>query len=451
LKLDFLNSLGQLKYKNCLKVALVVIVGALLTEVRFHPFEIDFRVAVGVVFFIMALMYDKELPILLTSTSMTATVLLIRIAKDILVLETAGLDATIMDSFLAHFPGAIYYTIFGFLIFIFGVRELDDQPLFQGLLLGLMDFGSNFTEVTIRYFVVPETIGDAAIPLLFLGLLILGLIRMSFVSAFITTLRHTRLKTQREMEQKRLNELLFLTSDLQKETFFLQKSVDNVEYLTTESYNLYQKLLSKNELDLSKTALNVSTKIHEIKKDYENIYHGLKGLVETDITSEFSFEKILELTSEKNKQYAFNNNKKVKIKNYVLDNFYPKDPLIITSILNNLITNAVEAIEKYGLISIQESYDDYKNEIVIAVKDNGIGINEKDLPFIFTPGYTKKCEEETGWFNSGMGLYHIKELVEEKLNGSVEVESKYKEGSTFKVKIPAERIVSAWDNQELIN
>lgn len=88
----------------------------------------------------------------------------------------------------------------------------------------------------------------------------------------------------------------------------------------------------------------------------------------------------------------------------------------LVTIIGNLIENAMEAIsmsnseEKNVDVRIKE----YKKEIVIEVKDTGMGIKEKNLPYIFNRGFSTKEHSR------GLGLALVKTAVES-LGGHIEV------------------------------
>lgn len=95
----------------------------------------------------------------------------------------------------------------------------------------------------------------------------------------------------------------------------------------------------------------------------------------------------------------------------------------------NLISNALKFTEIDGEISIN-LYDDNKN-IIVEVKDNGIGIKKEDLSFIFERLYRgdKSRNEIEG---SGIGLTIAKNILLLH-SASIDVESKNGEGTSFKV------------------
>lgn len=98
-------------------------------------------------------------------------------------------------------------------------------------------------------------------------------------------------------------------------------------------------------------------------------------------------------------------------------------------IIINLLTNAIDAINQTGTITIS-SYEDNAN-IYLEFSDTGDGILEENLEKIFNPFYTTK-EPGKG---TGLGLYIIYNEVK-KLNGNIYVESKLNFGTKFKIVVP---------------
>ena len=72
--------------------------------------------------------------------------------------------------------------------------------------------------------------------------------------------------------------------------------------------------------------------------------------------------------------------------------------------------------------------------MVIIVKDNGIGIKEKDIDKIFQVFYSSKgyVTREKG---TGLGLSITKKIIE-KYDGKIEISSDYGKGTTFKITFP---------------
>lgn len=127
--------------------------------------------------------------------------------------------------------------------------------------------------------------------------------------------------------------------------------------------------------------------------------------------------------------------KNISINNLISDDFYVHaDNYMMNTIVRNLVSNAIKFTSNYGNIIINARM--LGKQVEFSVKDTGIGIKEeilKDLFKIEKLHTTKGTNEERG---NGLGLILCKELIE-KNNGSIKVESKYGEGSTFHVMLPS--------------
>ncbi|MEA2041022.1 MAG: HAMP domain-containing sensor histidine kinase [Bacteroidota bacterium] len=134
------------------------------------------------------------------------------------------------------------------------------------------------------------------------------------------------------------------------------------------------------------------------------------------------FETIFDLQEVANK-------KNIKILDTVSENeMIFADKNMITTVLRNLISNAIKFTNKNGEIKISAEQDE--KDIIISVIDNGVGINKKELQKIFNiseKASTQGTENEQG---TGLGLAVCKEFVE-KHSGKIWVESEIDKGSTF--------------------
>ncbi len=108
------------------------------------------------------------------------------------------------------------------------------------------------------------------------------------------------------------------------------------------------------------------------------------------------------------------------------------DPDRVSEVVQNLILNALEALEGVrGLIEINTEFDEPAGHVLIKVIDNGPGI--EDTKAIFEPFHTTRTKTGTG-----LGLAIAKKVIEQH-GGKIEVESKPGKGATFVVFLPVER------------
>ncbi len=109
------------------------------------------------------------------------------------------------------------------------------------------------------------------------------------------------------------------------------------------------------------------------------------------------------------------------------------DKAMISTVLRNLISNAIKFTRPGGNITI--SAEIVQNEIQVLISDNGVGIHEKALNKIFQISgkySTKGTQNELG---TGLGLILCKEFIE-KHQGKIWVESELEKGSKFYFTLP---------------
>ena len=78
--------------------------------------------------------------------------------------------------------------------------------------------------------------------------------------------------------------------------------------------------------------------------------------------------------------------------------------------------------------------------LVFAVSDNGKGIGKKERELIFEPGFTTKFNPETGHVSTGLGLTHIRILLEH-LEGKININEDIEDITEFVIEIPINKIV----------
>lgn len=95
-------------------------------------------------------------------------------------------------------------------------------------------------------------------------------------------------------------------------------------------------------------------------------------------------------------------------------------------VIENLVKNAIDAMEGKGKIALQISENN--NNVHITIADSGKGISKSLQQKIFSPGYTTK---KRGW---GLGLSLAKRIIEDYHNGKILVlKSELNKGTTFEI------------------
>ncbi len=103
----------------------------------------------------------------------------------------------------------------------------------------------------------------------------------------------------------------------------------------------------------------------------------------------------------------------------------------IQQALLNLLSNASEAMPEGGTLTVTAKRSKSDGFVEAVISDTGCGISEEDLKNIFEPFFTTKE-------GVGLGLSVVHGIIT-RHNGSIEIESKPDEGSTFKVRLPTVR------------
>ena len=114
------------------------------------------------------------------------------------------------------------------------------------------------------------------------------------------------------------------------------------------------------------------------------------------------------------------------------DHYLDTDKVAFRGIFLNLLNNAIKYSKESGLVTIASNVTN--TNIVIAVEDNGYGIEKNNLQRIFDRFYrTPKARAHTN--GSGLGLSLVKQQINQ-IGGMIDVKSKINKGTTFFVSFP---------------
>ncbi len=99
-------------------------------------------------------------------------------------------------------------------------------------------------------------------------------------------------------------------------------------------------------------------------------------------------------------------------------------------VLLNLFSNAVDAMPEGGILSISVTEDQTHSNLLICVKDNGVGMSQKTIEQLYDPFFTTKGSSN----GTGLGLYIVYNEVQ-KMGGKIKAESQLGQGSCFSIEI----------------
>jgi signal transduction histidine kinase len=105
---------------------------------------------------------------------------------------------------------------------------------------------------------------------------------------------------------------------------------------------------------------------------------------------------------------------KIMEKGIIINKTFPKkvprvmiDSEKIEQVIINLLLNSIEAIHDMGHIGITvKPQKGRQRAVIIEISDNGHGINNDDLPYVFDPFFSKKAK------GTGLGLANAKKIIE---------------------------------------
>ena len=110
------------------------------------------------------------------------------------------------------------------------------------------------------------------------------------------------------------------------------------------------------------------------------------------------------------------------------------DVVLITSLIQNLVSNAIKYSTKPAMVEITTRK--IEDNVAVCVQDHGCGITKEEVKKIFTPFYrADKARNSEGY---GLGLA-LAEKIAQLHGGSIQVESEPGEGSSFTLILPEKR------------
>ncbi len=187
-------------------------------------------------------------------------------------------------------------------------------------------------------------------------------------------------------------------------------------------YNIDRKCKNNNiEMHIE----NIEKKIKEAGLIISNLLSYAK--IKMPVYEKIKINELLNECIENVKNRFINHDVKI-IKNFNKNIILNIDPLQIKEVFTNILINSFQSLTK-NKGDIKLDLKMIKNDIQVIFKDNGIGIEEKDLDKIFEPFFTKKTR------GTGLGLSICREILNLH-NGKIEIKSNAGVGTEVTVTIP---------------
>jgi len=406
-------------------MVLIALIDALVSEVYLDFLGDGFRISVSVILLPIIYYFNRKINPLITAFFIGVVGLLFR----------GILTYVSMGSFtygITHdFYIIIFDIVYGSMYYFMFTRRDDKSLTFWFFTILVADFSANIMELFSRLGVL-----DSESIHLLNTLLGIALIRSLFAIVIVLVFKAYKRLLNREEHEERYRNLLTFISDLKGELYFMKSNMESIEAVMGDAYTLFENLTEEGHKDKD-LGLQIAKDVHEIKKNYFRVISGIEQISQT--TLEYNYMSLHELFFILESSMV----RELELKNRQIDVFFnSKDDVLvgqhymIMSILRNLVTNAIEAMDEKSYGRIDVNHIMIEQDHLFTIVDNGKGIKEKDLAYIFDSGYSTKFNRVTGDIYRGLGLTLVKDIVEKTFDGSISVASIVDKGTRIELVIP---------------
>jgi two-component system sensor histidine kinase YcbA len=415
---------------------------ALCGEIKLNlsPFGEQFRFSLSPVMFFFSLLWFRQIHPLVIGLAVGISMPLFRIG-----LSMIGQGGSFVSYVPIHAPAAVYYLAFAALFGMLALREWTERTWLVALTGALCDFFSNTIELTLRLCLGEfERFAWQS----FVVMSVIALLRATFVVALYDMIGLRYWRALSVQQKRQIERLLLINSSLYKEGFYLRKLMTEIEEITRNSFWLYRELRARekdggSDLNVARQVLQIAEEIHELKKDSQRVLAGLwKVINQEKFDRMITLRELCELVVHANENYAQMLGKTILFSSEASDQLRTNRIYALLAILNNLVANAVEAIEREGNIMIKVELK--QEDVEFHVFDDGPGVPEVDAAYIFQPGYTTKYDRH-GNPSTGIGLLHCVDIARS-LGGEVYL-ANGRTPTTFVARIPHTSLQQTADEQ----
>lgn len=187
---------------------------------------------------------------------------------------------------------------------------------------------------------------------------------------------------------------------------WLQKGIRMIQRNTQQLLNLVNQILDLRKLESKALSLNLNQS--DIVPYLEQVIESFRSLAEF---RDIQLHLLINMTE--------------------LNMDFDREKLL--RILSNLLSNAVKFSKEGDHIYFQA--DQISDQLIIRIKDTGMGISEEQLPYIFDRFFRADAQDLSKEEGTGIGLALVKELVQ-LMEGKIEVQSQVGKGTTFILTLP---------------
>ena len=325
------------------------------------------------------------------------------------------------------------------------------------LIITLLFFGIVTIEIFLLAYQVDNFI-KIYIPIIILGLYFIAVLYEYFKK------KNFYNKLQKILEE--LDEKYLITEIIESPNFIDGKILKNIleqinksmlenvntyKYLT-EDYKEYIELwiheiklpIAASKMVIENNKNTVTKSIDEELDKIENyteqaLFYARSNTVEKDYYIKKCYLKdIVNESIKKNKSILIQ--EKITMNIHDLNIEVHTDSKWIVFILNQIIQNSVKYKKQEGTTEIELYAKQGKDNVILHIKDNGIGIKKSEISRIFEKGFTGTNGRLQNKKSTGIGLYLCKKLCD-KLGIAIEVESNENKGTEIKLVFPQDSYI----------
>ena len=412
-------------YKRMIFVSIII---ALASQISIGLMASDFRVSAGIISFVIFLYYYKDLKPIPMGILSGIMVYLLRLGT--YYISNGNLDHVI-TSYLFEI---LFYVFYSIIYSIMINKDNRNNINFVFFTMITSDFSANFMELFVRSSIEKSQFPRDVIFTLFF----VSIIRSSVVWIWLNGFKYYKMLLLKEEHENRYKRLLWFTSQLKTEIYWIEKNMDNIEKVMSQSYELFEKInLNEDSGEWGDRALSIARDVHEIKKENGLVIRGIQDITEKELKDKgMDFKDIMNILYETMNREIRLLDRDIELAFEIKETFYTYKHYYLMSMFRNLIMNSIDAIpdsQRQGKISVIHEIDEDEHCFIIA--DNGSGMDETSLKEVFSPGFSTKINYDTGEINRGLGLSIVQYIVEEQLGGKISLSSQVGQGTSFYIKI----------------
>lgn len=313
-----------------------------------------------------------------------------------------------------------------------------------------------FAVVTIEIFLMIYSF-DSFIKI-YIPLIIFGLYMAGFIYEYQIKKRYydELQKTIDELDEKYLiTEIMktpnfiegkILKSILGQVDKSMHEQVNKYKYLQEDYKEFIELWIHEVKLPLTTSKMIIENNKNKVTRSIEEELDSIENYVEqalfyarsSAVEKDYYIRKcnlkdIVNESIKKNKTSLIE--EKVDINIHDLDNVVSTDSKWIVFILGQIIQNSVKYRNKKSLLNIEVYSEPKKDNTVLYIKDNGIGIKKEEISRVFDKGFTGTNGRLAGKKSTGIGLYLCRNLCE-KLGVSINVKSTDSVGTVVSLVFP---------------